>query len=43
VTGVEDDRHIGKAADDGDVGQVRDPELVRAIKDDTFERSGKMG
>lgn len=36
VTGNQDDHHIGEASADGDIGQVRDPELVRAIEDDTL-------
>lgn len=31
---VEDDRRIGKAADNCDIGEVRDPELVWTIKND---------
>jgi hypothetical protein len=37
---VEDHRNIGEALDDGDIGDVGDPELVRSVDDQVFGSIG---
>ena len=41
--GIQDGGQIDEAARDGDVGQVRDPELVRALGNKILGQVGKIG
>ena len=41
--GIQDGGQIDEAARDGDIGQVRDPELVRAIGNQILGQVGKIG
>ena len=40
---IHDRGQVDEAAEDRDIGQIGDPELVRAIDPQSLERSGKTG
>ena len=41
--GIKNDGNIDEAADDGDIGDVCDPELVGPVRIDSAARLGKIG